>query len=498
MTLIDQAGNPEPFAVHDVLIVGAGPTGLALAGELALAGVDVAVIERRKDQRITGTRALGLHSRVIEMLDQRGIADRFIAAGTAYPFVHFHVPLDISDFPTRHNYLLALPQSRTEQLLAEWVAELPVKFYRGTDAVALAGGADFVEVTLATRARLRGAYVVGCDGGQSMVRKSAGIGFPGWPASTSWLMAEVRTRDEPIWGFHIDGAGAQHAIARADDESHARMVLVEPVVGDGRPTLDDVRQVLMAAYGTDFGIHSPVWISRFTDMARQADRYRSGRVLLAGDAAHIHGPLGGQGLGIGVQDAMNLGWKLAQVVKGQSPEPLLDTYQLERHPVGARVLENTMALSAARRTDPQSRALSRYFAEMLAFEEPRVRIVAEISGLGTCYDLGEGHPLLGKRMPDLDLVTGSGAKRLYTLLHDARPVLLNLGGQPESRFQAWTDRVQFVDASCDAPCILPVDGKIPAPPLVLLRPDGYVAWAGNYDDASLEDALERWFGPASI
>lgn len=276
------------------------------------------------------------------------------------------------------------------------------------------------------------------------------------------------------------------------------MVLVEPVVGDGRPTLDDVRQVLMAAYGTDFGIHSPVWISRFTDMARQADRYRSGRVLLAGDAAHVHGPLGGQGLGIGVQDAMNLGWKLAQVVKGQSPEPLLDTYQLERHPVGARVLENTMALSAARRTDPQSRALSRYFAEMLAFEEPRVRIVAEISGLGTCYDLGEGHPLLGKRMPDLDLVTGSGAKRLYTLLHDARPVLLNLGGQPESRFQAWTDRVQFVDASCDAPCILPVDGKIPAPPLVLLRPDGYVAWAGNYDDASLEDALERWFGPASI
>ena len=262
------------------------------------------------------------------------------------------------------------------------------------------------------------------------------------------------------------------------------------------PTLQDLSDALVAAYGTDYGVHSPTWISRFTDMTRQAASYREGRVLLAGDAAHVHSPAGGQGLNTGVQDAVNLGWKLAQVIKGTSPESLLDTYQAERHPVGARVLHNTMAQVALSRIDERSRALRDAMLELLSMDEPRTRVAAMISGLDIHYDLGEGHPLLGRRMPDLDVQTADGPTRVFTLLHDARPVLLNLGEPGGFDIGAWDDRVRLVDAKPAGGWELPVLGPIAAPPAVVIRPDGHVAWAGDLTDPELPRALATWFGAA--
>ena len=339
---------------HAVVIAGGGPTGLMLAGELALAGVDVAIVERRESQDLAGSRAGGLHSRSIEVLDQRGIADRFLSQGRLHPVVHFHVPLDITDFPTRHPYVLGLWQNHIERILAEWVGELKIPFYRGRDVTGFAQDHTGVDVALSGGQSLRANYLVGCDGGRSVIRKVAGIEFPGWDPTTSWLIAEFETAEEPKWGFHEDAFGI-HAIGKTESGG-ARVVLVERQVGSGsEPTLQDVSEALIAVYGTDFGIHSPTWISRFTDMTRQAAAYRDRRVLLAGDAAHVHPPVGGQGLNIGVQDAVNLGWKLAQVVKGTSPESLLDSYHAERHPVAARALRSTMAQVALRRTDDRTR-----------------------------------------------------------------------------------------------------------------------------------------------
>ncbi|HUR23785.1 MAG TPA: FAD-dependent monooxygenase, partial [Acidimicrobiales bacterium] len=321
------------------MIAGGGPTGMMLAGELALAGVDVVIVERRTNQDLDGSRAGGLLPRTIEVLDQRGIAERFVSAGKTYPAHGFALtPLDISDFPTRHNYVLALWQSQFEPILADWVAELGVLTLRGREVVALAQDEAGVDVELSDDTSLRAEYLVGCDGGRSLVRKAAGIDFPGLDPSTSWMIAEVKMDEEPELGFRRDSAGT-HAIGRREDRDAVGVVLTErSVEHTGDPTLDEVREALVAVYGTDFGLRSANWISRFTDMTRQAASYRQGRVLLAGDAAHIHPPQGGQGLGTGVQDAVNLGWKLAQVVNKTSPESLLDTYHAERHPVGARVL----------------------------------------------------------------------------------------------------------------------------------------------------------------
>jgi 3-(3-hydroxy-phenyl)propionate hydroxylase len=479
---------------HAVVIAGGGPTGLMLAGELALAGVDVAIVERRTSQDLVGSRAGGLHSRTIEVLDQRGIADRFISQGQQHKVVHFHVPLDISDFPTRHNYVLGLWQNHIERILAEWVGELAVTIHRGHEVTGFAQDETGVDVALSDGRSLRAEYLVGCDGGRSLIRKAAGIEFPGWDPTTSWLIAEVEMAAEPEWGFRNDAVGA-HAIGRLED-GRARVVLTEQHVGTAsEPTLRDVSEALIAVYGTDYGIHSPTWISRFTDMTRQAAAYRDKRVLLAGDAAHVHPPLGGQGLNIGVQDAVNLGWKLAQVVRRTSPESLLDSYQAERHPVGARVLHNTMAHIAIRRTDDRSRALGDYLSEFLGMDEPRRRMAAEMSGLGVHYDLGDGHPLLGRRMPDLELVTANGPLRVFTLLHHARPVLLNLGEPGGFDIAPWADRVQLVDASYAGTWELPSLGPVTAPTAALIRPDGYVAWVGDQTQSGLSDALTTWFGP---
>src|SRR6266545_2878452 len=402
---------------HAVVIAGGGPSGLMLAGELALARVDVAIVERRASQNLPGSRAGGLHSRTIEVLDQRGIADRFLAEGqTAQVAAFAGTPFDISDFPTRHPYGLGLWQKHIERILAGWVGELAVPIYRRREVTGIAQDDTGVDVELSGGQSVRAEYLVGCDGGRSLVRKAAGIDFPGWDPTTSALLAEVEMADEPELGIRRTPSG-------------------------------------------------------------------------------VHSPIGGQGLNTGVQDAVNLGWKLAQVVHQTAPESLLDTYHAERHPVAARVLRNTMAQVALRRPDERIEALRDTVSELLSMDEPRRRFAAMMSGLDIHYDLGPGHPLLGRRMPDLDLVTSSGTLRVFTLLHDARPVLLNLGEPGGFDITPWVDRVQMIDAKYVGPWELPVLGAVTAPTAVLIRPDGYVAWVGDRTHLGLTDALTTWFGP---
>ena len=486
------------MTAHAVVIAGAGPTGLMLAAELALAEIDVVVVERRADQEIDGSRAGGLHSRTIEVLDQRGVAERFLSEGQVMQVQGFaQTPLDISDFPTRHNYGLALWQSHIERILAGWVEELGVPVLRSREVVGLTQDDCAVDVVLSGDASLRAQYLVGCDGGRSVVRKAAGIAFPGWDPSTRWLIAEVEMDDEPEIGMRPEGGGIG-PVDRSGGGGPYRVVFEQPPDEDtGHPTLQDLRDALVAAYGTDFRVHSPTWISTFTDMTRQAASYRSGRVLLAGDAAHVHPPQGGQGLNTGVQDAVNLGWKLGQVVRGSSPESLLDTYHAERHPVGARVLRNTMAQVALSTHDDRHQALQDTMAELLAMDEPRRRIAGMLSGLDIRYDLGGGHPLVGRRMPDLDVHTADGPTRVFTLLHDARPVLLDLGRPGGCDISPWADRVRVVDAEHAGRWDLPVVGEVGAPSAVLIRPDGHVAWAGDVVDQELPRALATWFGAAA-
>src|SRR3954453_5029966 len=480
---------------HSVVVAGGGPTGLMLAAELKLAGVDVAVVERRMTQEVEGSRAGGLHARTIEELDQRGVAERFLSEGTPMQVAAFAmIPLDISDFPTRHNYGLALRQSRYEEILADWVNELGVTFYRGRDVTDVTPNEDWVDLALSTGQRLSAQYLVGCDGGRSLVRKKAGIDFPGWDPSTSALIAEVQVSEEPELGFRMDDKGV-HAIGPIGDGRMRMVIRDEQVVSNGEPTLADLSAALISVRGTDYGVHSPTWISRFTDMTRQAATYRKGRVLLAGDAAHIHWPVGGQGLNIGVQDAVNLGWKLAQVVKRQSPDALLDSYHEERHPIAARVLQNTMAQTTLQRSDPRTDAVRNTLSDLLSMDEPRKRFAAMMSGLDIRYDLGEGHPLLGRRMPDLDLSTSRGSVRVYTLLHQARPVLLNFGRPASIDAGQWAARVDVVQASYDGSWELPVIGSVTAPSAVLIRPDGYVAWVGDAPGEGLHEALTKWLGP---
>ena len=492
--------------MHAVVIAGGGPTGMMLAAELALAKVDVAVVERRPDHVLVGSRAGGFHSRTIEVLDQRGVADRFLAEGQGAQAAMFATTvLDMSDFPTRHPYSLGIWQNQIERIMAAWIAELPVRIYYGCEVTGFAQDDTGVDVELSDDQSLRAQYLVGCDGGRSVIRKAAGIEFPGWDPTKSNLIAEVETTEEPELGIRHDAIGV-HGLGRLEyevrdgevvymDGGPVRVMVTERQLGpSSEPTLRDLSEALITVYGTDFGIHNPTWISRFTDMTRQAAAYRAGRVLLAGDSAHVHYPAGGQGLSLGVQDAVNLGWKLAQVVNGTSPESLLDTYQDERHPVAARALQHTMAQTALQRRDERIQALVDVVSELASMDEPRKRLAGIISGLDIHYDLGEGHPLLGRRMPDLDLVTADGPVRVFELLHDAKPVLLNLGEPGGFDITPWADRVQLIDAEYVGLWELPVLGAVTAPTAVLIRPDGYVAWVGDGTDTGLHDALTTWFG----
>ncbi|HEY0520350.1 MAG TPA: FAD-dependent monooxygenase [Ilumatobacteraceae bacterium] len=476
---------------HQVVVVGSGPAGMMLAAELTLADIDVVVVERRRTCDLESPRSRGLHARTIEVLDQRGIADRFLAEGLPMQVQAFAgIPLDISDFPTRHNYGLALLQSDFERIMAGWIDELGVRVQREREVTGFVNDDDDVDVTCADGTRVRAEYLVGCDGSHSVVRRTAGIEFAGWDPTTCWITAEVEMREQPVFGLR-GGGGIGPA-----ESGRIGVTLAEPDT-DNRltePTLDDLRAALVRVDGTHYGAHSPLFISRFTDMTRQAVTYRTGRVLLAGDAAHVHAPLGGQGLNLGVQDSVNLGWKLAQVIRGTSPTTLLDTYQAERHPVAARVMRNTMAQRALGATDDRTAALRTIVADLLALDEPRRHIAAMISGLDIHYGTDNGHPMIGRRVPDLELTTSNGSIRIYEHLHHANPLLVNLDPASELDTTPLHDRIRHINATYTGTWELPVLGEVEPPTTLLIRPDGYVAWAGTGTGTGLQIALTTWFG----
>jgi 2-polyprenyl-6-methoxyphenol hydroxylase-like FAD-dependent oxidoreductase len=471
----------------DVIVAGCGPTGLMLAGELRLHGVHALVLE--KDAEPTRVvRALGLHVRSIEVMDQRGLLERFLALGKQYPVGGFFAGITKPSpdrLDTAHPYTLGIPQPTVERLLTEHAIEVGVEIRRGCELVGLSQDEGGVSVELADGTRLRSRYLVGCDGGRSTVRKLLGVGFPGEPSRVETLLGEMEVTASPQtladanvevrktqlrFGTMPLGDGVYRIGVPADGVAEDRSV---------PPTLDEVKQQLRVVAGTDFGVHSPRWLSRFGDATRLVERYRVGRVLLAGDAAHIHPPAGGQGLNLGVQDAFNLGWKLAAEVNGWAPTGLLDSYHTERHPVAADVLNNTRAQMQLMSTEPGPQAVRRLLSELMDFDDVNRYLIEKIIAIGIRYDFGDGHERLGRRLRDIALKQG----RLYDLMHGGRGLLLDQTGRLS--VAGWADRVDHV---------VDVSEELDVP-AVLLRPDGHVAWAGE-DQHDLLGHLPQWFGAA--
>jgi rifampicin monooxygenase len=471
--------------MFDVIISGGGPTGMMLASELRLHGVDVVVLE--KDAEPTPlVRSLGLHPRSIEIMDQRGLLDRFLAEGKQYPdgarFAGIDKPWP-ADLDTAHRYVLGIQQPVTDRLLTERAVELGAQLRRGHEVTGVEQDDASVAVELADGTRLRSRWLVGCDGGRSRTRSLLGVAFPGEPARTEWILGEIEVTMAPdelaAVSAEVRKTHRGFGIGPAVDGLHRAVVPAATVAEDRTmpPTLDEFRTQLRAYAGTDFGVHSPRWLSRFTDATRLAERYRTGRVFLAGDAAHVHSPLGGQGLGLGIQDAFNLGWKLAAEVNGWAPEGLLDSYQSERHPIADDVLNITRVQSELISPEPGPRAVRRLLTELMDFEDVNRRLIEKVTGIGIRYEFGGRDELLGTRLRDIRLSRG----RLYDLTHDGRGLLLDqTGGLP---LAGWADRVDHV---------IDVSDELDAP-AVLLRPDGHVAWAGD-DQGELLRTLPRWFG----
>ncbi|WP_433274171.1 rifampin monooxygenase [Actinosynnema sp. CS-041913] len=478
--------SPAPDADHaapafDVIIAGCGPTGAMLAAELRLHDVRVLVLEKDTEP-VSFVRIVGLHIRSIELMAMRGLLDRILERGRRRPAAGFFAAIAKpapEGLDSAHAYLLGIPQPVIVDLLEQHAIRLGAQVRRGRAVAGVEQDDDGVTVELSDGERLRTRYLVGCDGGRSTVRKLLGVGFPGEPSRTETLMGEMEVGVPPE-----EIAAGMHETDKRVSLTHfgdRRYRVVVPAAGVGDraepPTLQDFRQQLRAVAGTDFGVHSPRWLSRFGDATRLAERYRVGRVLLAGDAAHIHPPLGGQGLNLGVQDAINLGWKLAAQIRGRAPDTLLDTYQAERHPVAEDVLDNTRAQQELSSAEPGPQAVRRLLTELMDFEEVNRHLIEKITAIGIRYDFGAGPDLLGRRLRDIDVAPG----RLYDLLHRGRGLLLDRTGR--LTVGGWSDRVDHLadpTADLDVPC-------------VLLRPDGHVAWIGD-DQQDLDDHLSRWFG----
>ncbi|GGU49369.1 FAD-dependent oxidoreductase [Streptomyces lavendofoliae] len=466
-----------------------------LAGELRLAGVRTVVLERLEEPT-RQSRARGLHARSIEVMDQRGLLERFLPLGERFAVGGFFAGIT-KEWPDRldtaHSYVLAIPQTVTERLLAEHAIGLGAEIRRGRELVGLTQDDQGVTAELADGTRLRSRYLVGCDGGRSVVRELLGVGFPGEPATVETLLGDMEVAEDPevIAAVVAEVRRTQLRFGVIPDVDGAKGVHRVVVPADGvaedrttAPTLDEFRRQLRAFAGTDFGIHSPRWLSRFGDATRLAERYRAGRVLLAGDAAHIHPPTGGQGLNLGIQDAFNLGWKLAAEVNGWAPEGLLDSYHTERHPVAADVLDNTRAQMLLLDPEPGPRSVRRLLTELMDLEEVNRYLIEKITAIGVRYDVGQGreggHELLGRRLRDVPLKRG----RLYESTHGGRGLLLDRTGRLS--VEGWSDRIDHVVDGSDE---LDVSA-------VLLRPDGHVVWAGE-DQQDLLGTLPVWFGAAA-